>query len=145
MLVSNIGSFYLDDTEWQARQAGVNYRPVLDAALKRDRRALHTLFQLTADNAFDGAGADSHSCALWTLMAQWGDRDFAKALAAEPARIRQAVITFLDYAAAEDYSKTYPLTHRLGLHTSFQSRLLLAPQAASNGLFVALLGDSQTH
>ncbi len=121
ILVSNIGSFYLDDTEWQAKQAGVDYRPVLHAALNKDPKALHTLFRLTADNVFDGAGADSHSCVLWTLMTEWGDRDFSRALAAEPAQTRQSVITFLDYAADADYSKTYPLTYPLGRHTFFRS------------------------
>jgi len=117
VLVSDVSSFYLDDTIAQAKAAGVDYRAVLNAAISKNRKALQTLFGLTSSGVFKGQGADSHASMLWTLLAQWGDRSYSEVLASEPPITRQSVITFLDFAAAFDYSKTYPLTHRLGKHT----------------------------
>jgi hypothetical protein len=116
MLVSDVSSFYLDDTIRQAKRVGMDYRPTLDAALDNDTRALQRLFELTSSGALEGRGADSHAAMLWTLLTQWGDRNFSKALNIEPAGTRQAVITYLDYAAAANYSKHYPLTYAMGRH-----------------------------
>ena len=116
MLVSDVSSFYLDDTARQARQAGVDYRLVLEAALDKNPRALGTLFRLTASGVLHGRGADSHAAMLWTLMNQWGDRNFSQGLEAETPAVRQAVVTSLDYAAPGSYAGSYPLTYRLGLH-----------------------------
>jgi hypothetical protein len=116
MLVSDVSSFYLDDTARQAKKAGVTYRPVLNAALNGDSKALRTLFRLTASGALHGRGADSHAAMLWTLLTQWGDRRFSDVLATEAEPTRRAVVTFLDYASAADYAKSHPLTYRLGPH-----------------------------
>jgi hypothetical protein len=116
VLVSNFSSFYLDDTERQARTVGIDYRPALDRALSGDAEALHVLFMLTSSGALKDGGADSHAAMLWTLMSQWGDKRFSDALRAEPENTRTQVVLFLDYAAASDYSKTYPLTHGLAPH-----------------------------
>lgn len=115
-LVSNVSSFYLDDTGSQAKAVGVDYRPALDKALNRDTQAIHTLFTLTSSGALKGQGADSHAAMLWTLMNQWGDKRFSDALRQETADTRKQVILFLDYAAASDYSRDFPLTHGLGPH-----------------------------
>lgn len=117
VLVSDVSSFYMDDAIAQAKVAGVDYRSVLNAAISKDRRSLQTLFNLTSAGVFSGQGADSHAAMLWTLMTQWGDRSFSEVLATEPPVTREAVITYLDYAAAFDYKKKYPLTYKLGSHS----------------------------
>jgi len=116
MLVSDVSSFYLDDTIRQAQKAGVDYRPVLNAAFAGDRKALRTLFELAASPSLHGRGADSHAAMLWTLLNEWGDPKYSEALATETPAVRTAVITYLDYAAASNYSNRYPLTYRLGPH-----------------------------
>lgn len=118
VLVSNVSSFYLGETENQAKEAGVDYKPTLDKALDKDPGALHALFVLTSSGVLKGRGADSHAAMLWTLLTQWGDRRFSQLLARETARTRQQVILFLDYAAPSAYSKTYPFTYRAGPHSS---------------------------
>jgi hypothetical protein len=118
MLTSNFSSFYLNDTERQAKAAGVDYRPTLEKALGKDAQALHTLFLLTSSGTLSGRGSDSHASMLWTLMVQWGDRKFSDELGRETPQTREEVLLFLDYAAACDYAKTYPRTHGLAPHSS---------------------------
>jgi hypothetical protein len=117
VLVSNVSSFYLDVTERQAGEAGVDYRPAVNAALSDDAASLQSLFRLTNSGVLDGSGAESHAAILWCLMRKWGDRNFHEILAGEDADTRQQVVTYLDFAADSDYQTTYPLTYGLGRHT----------------------------
>jgi hypothetical protein len=117
VLVSNVSSFYLDDTERQARSVGIEYEPAANAALKKDPAALRKLFRLTSSGALKGDGADSHATILWCLLKAWGDRGFHGVLAAEDAETRQQVVTFLDFAADSDYRASYPLTYGLARHS----------------------------
>lgn len=118
VLTSNVSSFYLNDTQHQAKAAGVDYRPTLEKALNQDAQALHTLFVLTSSGTLSGQGSDSHAAMLWTLMTQWGDRKFSEALAPETPETRRQVLLFLDYAAPSTYSKSYPLTYGMATHLS---------------------------
>jgi hypothetical protein len=93
--------FFLYDTEPQAKRAGVDYSPVLTSAFRRDKSALVTLLQLTAAGTFDGAGAQTHSEVLWSLLQCWGDAAFATTLRTQSSDVRRRVLEQLLYATEE--------------------------------------------
>jgi len=103
---------WLDETRAQA--APIKYDSLLDRVMGRDTSALRHLFQLH----LDGAGADGHSQVLWSLLWNWGDRNFAAVLRPQPDSTRSRVICSLDYAADSSYERQFPVTFALASHVS---------------------------
>jgi hypothetical protein len=97
-------------------------RHLRDAALEKDD-GLRQLFRFTISESFVGAGATDHCHILRDLLRLWGDREFARTLAAESPRVRSAVISAIDYTWPYPGWKPaqYPATYHLAQHdTSYR-------------------------
>lgn len=81
----------------QAKADGIDYRPILRSAIGLDQKALTSLFAMK----FMGEGADTHCENLKDLMKLWGDDQFSKVVATQPAKIRGIVVSNIDYAWAD--------------------------------------------
>lgn len=79
---------------------------------------MRNLFRFTDSDAFIGIGADDHCITLMKLLHFWGDREYARVLAGESRKVRDAVISALDYNGSyPDWdAEHFPLTYRLGKH-----------------------------
>ena len=88
-----------DEPEWYgfrdtiavAANVGVEYPRLVDRCVRRERKAMHTLFWLTEAAGFDAASSEGHSEVLGMLLRRLGDDFFAECLAREEAPIRQRV------------------------------------------------------
>lgn len=106
------------DTIAVAASKGVDYRRVVDGAMRRDPGSLRELFWLTAHAGFDGASSEGNAAVLGNLLRYLGDGTFGSALSTEPAEIRKAVQDELryDFGLEESGGKDawlvewYPLT-----------------------------------
>ncbi len=94
----------------QARLDKIDYRPILNRAINLEKPALISLFGMQ----FMGEGGETHSAILKDLMTLWGDEKFAELLSAQPKKIREIVVSSIDYAWADpvwaSYSKTLALS-----------------------------------
>jgi hypothetical protein len=97
---------------------GVNYRKLLRGAVAKDAGALAGIFRYTANGKMMGGGAESNCDILHQLLRLWSDPAYARVLAAEPPRVRAAVIRALDYAWPDPGWKPnqFPATYRLANH-----------------------------
>ncbi len=90
----------------QARLDKIDYRPILRRAIDHDEKALASLFTMR----FMGEGGETHCANLLQLMKLWGDDEFSKTLARQPAEIRDLVIGSIDYAWADPEWRIYNKT-----------------------------------
>jgi len=88
----------------QAKADGINYRPILRSAIGLDQKALISLFAMKSM----GEGGETHCANLRDLMKLWGDAQFAKIVATQPAEIRDLVVSNIDYAWADPEWSLYP-------------------------------------
>jgi len=96
---------------------GFDYRKQWKKAKHHDAAALHSLFHFTDSEGFVGAGADEHCSILQDLLRLWGDRAYARELGMESPKIREAVISALDYHGDPKWkARKYPATYALGKH-----------------------------
>ena len=111
-------SYGCSDTVEVAASKGVDYRRVVDGAMRRDGASLHKLFWLTSHAGFDGASSEGNAAVLGNLLRYLGDGTLGSALSTEPSEIRKAVQDELryDFALEEGGGKdawlfeSYPLT-----------------------------------
>ena len=93
----------------------VDYRKLLHAAVAKDSLSLAGIFQYTAKGTLWGEGAESNGDILRQLLRLWGDAAYARVLAAEPPKVRAAVISALDSTwpypgwQPKEFSTTYHL------------------------------------
>jgi len=90
----------------QVKVAGIDYRTTLRSAIDLDHKALISLFAMK----FMGEGGETHCANLRDLMKLWGDAQFAKIVATQPAEIRDLVVSNIDYAWADPEWSLYPKT-----------------------------------
>jgi len=90
----------------QAKADGIDYRPILRSAIGLDQKALISLFAMK----FMGEGGETHCANLKDLMKLWGDEQFSKVVAGQPAEIRDLVVSNIDYAWADPEWNLYPKT-----------------------------------
>ena len=97
---------------------GVDYRKLLRGAVARDAQSLAGIFRYTANGQLMGEGAEANCDILFQLLRVWGDSAYASVLAAEPRKVRKAVIDALDYSwPYPGWRPTeYPITYRLAHH-----------------------------
>jgi hypothetical protein len=97
---------------------GIDYRKLLSKAVTKDADALAGIFRYTANGKLMGEGAESNCDILRQLLRLWGDPAYARVLAAEPPKVRAAVIGALDYAWPHPgwQPKQFPATYRLAKH-----------------------------
>jgi hypothetical protein len=90
----------------QAKIDGIDYRPILRSAIDLDQKSLISLFAMK----FMGEGGETHCEILKDLMRLWGDEQFSKVVATQPADIRDLVVSNIDYAWADQEWNLYPKT-----------------------------------
>lgn len=102
----------------QGKLDGIDYRKLLRGAIRRDSASLAGIFRYTANGKLMGEGAESNCDILRQLLRFWGDRAFARVLAAESLKVRIAVIAAIDYAWPHPgwQPTDFPLTFRLARH-----------------------------
>lgn len=102
-----------------ARLAGHDYLSIVTDCLRRDPKAMHKLFELTASVPFDAHSAEGHSEVLGFIVRDVGDRFFGQCLSAEPPAVRQSVRESLlyDLGCDGDYETFGRQIHRLYPHT----------------------------
>lgn len=98
-LVSRFTSGTEGDLAMQAKHAGYDFGTVYAGALKGDGDALHDLFVI--GSFVDGAASESYLPCVGSVLRLLGDERFGDRLAAEPPKVRQAVIELLGYDLAE--------------------------------------------
>ena len=106
------------DTIQVAARKGVDYRRVVDGAMRRDAGSLREIFWLTAHAGFDAASSEGNAAVLGNLLRYLGDGTFGSALSTEPIETRKAVQDELryDFGLEESGGKDawlvewYPLT-----------------------------------
>jgi hypothetical protein len=76
-----------DEIDEQAREQGVNYYEVTQAAVRSDKKALKTFFSIGAD----GAGAEEHIGVTSVLIHLIGDDAFAEFLRGQPLDFRKGL------------------------------------------------------
>jgi tetratricopeptide (TPR) repeat protein len=76
-----------DEIDEQAREQGVNYYDVTQAAVRGDQQALKTFLALSAD----GAAAEEHDGVTCVVIHLIGDDAFAKFLREQPRKFREVV------------------------------------------------------
>ena len=102
---------------------GVDYRKLLKGAVAKESRSLAGIFRYTANGKLMGEGAESNCDILRQLLRLWGDKAYARVLAAQSPKVRAAVIAALDYPWPHPGWKPrqFPLTYRLAKHdTSYR-------------------------
>ncbi len=102
---------------------GVDYRTLLRGAIAKDPASLTGIFRYTANGRLMGEGADTNCEILLQLLHTWGDTSYAHVLAAEPHKVRTAVVSALDYSWPSPgwQPKDFPVTYRLAKHdTSYR-------------------------
>ncbi len=105
------------DTIAQARAAGIDYTSTLQAALRKDRHALDTLFRLSGH--LDAAGSQGHATVLAMVLEELGDEFFAACLAAHDQRVKEWVASDINYdlgpegtpISNRNFSQRFPLTY----------------------------------
>lgn len=90
----------------QAKLDGIDYRSVLQSAIKLNEKALISLFAMK----FMGEGGETHCANLKNLLKLCGDDQFSKVVAKQPAEIRDLVVGSIDYAWADPKWDLYPKT-----------------------------------
>ena len=108
---------------------GVDYRKLLRGAIGRDAASLAGIFRYTAKGQLMGEGAEANGDILQQLLRVCGDRAYASVLAAEPPKVRKAVIDALDYSWLYPgwRPSEYSLTHRLAQHEPSRLSSLPSP------------------
>jgi hypothetical protein len=111
--------------EWSAGECviagahvGIDYARALSAAIAKEPDGLAALFRFTTTEWFMGAAAENHCAIIVGLLQRWGDRDFARLLRKQPARVRKAVIDAIDYSFPyPGWKRTqFPRTYALAEH-----------------------------
>lgn len=102
-----------------ARLAGYDYLSIVTDCLRRDPKAMHKLFELTASAPFDAHSAEGHSEVLGFIVRDVGDRFFGRCLLAEPPAVQRSVRESLlyDLGCDGDYEAMGRQIHRLYPHT----------------------------
>ena len=97
---------------------GVDYRKFLRGAIAKDSVALSALIRYTTNGKLMGEGAESNCDILRQLLRLWGDKPFARVLAAESPKVRTAVVAAIDYAWPHPgwQPRDFPVTYRLADH-----------------------------
>jgi hypothetical protein len=90
----------------QARHDKIDYRPILKRAINLEKPALISLFGMQ----FMGEGGETHCEILKDLMILWGDEKFATVLGEQPKKVREIVVSSIDYAWADPSWASYPKT-----------------------------------
>ena len=108
------------DAPGTAKLTKFPYARHLRSAVQMQDDGLGHLFRFTDSESFIGSGAESHCIALRDLLRLWGDREFARVLAAESPKVRSAVIAALDYTWPHPgwQPKEFPATYRLAKHNT---------------------------
>ena len=76
-----------DEIDEQAREQGINYQDVTQAAVRGDQQALKTFLALSAD----GAAAEEHDGITCVVIHLIGDDPFAKFLREQPRKFREII------------------------------------------------------
>jgi hypothetical protein len=76
-LIASLDQPYYGEASDAGKDAGVNYRILMQRAVKRDPVALRRLIHLCTDRHFDGAALEVHAQYLRDLLELWGDAPFA--------------------------------------------------------------------
>lgn len=74
---------------------------------------LASFFRYAGKSTIMGAGSDEMACHFHSLLVQWGDDAFSKALVATGHKAKFRVVGLLDYAAVPDFKKRFPKTYGL--------------------------------
>jgi hypothetical protein len=100
-------------TKAAATRSGFAYEDTVDAALRREPRALQTLLRFTGTIAEDDGIGLVHSETLLIVLQCWGDASFSKALARESKKVRRAVNIWLaQFTEETSLEGTFPLTEK---------------------------------
>ena len=94
------------------KYVGIDYALALEDAIKKKPPGLAQLFRFTDTGGYDGGAGEAHIEILFGLLQRWGDRDFARVLSAQPARIRHVVATEIRQTFPEQ-RKQFPKTYSL--------------------------------
>ena len=112
-IVADVG-----DQMLTAKLTHFDYLGNLKLAAAKNDAGLRNLFRFTDTEAFIGAGADDHCDTLRKLLFLWGDREYARVLSGESQKVREAVISAIDYTGGTDTwnAKYFPRTYSLAKH-----------------------------
>ena len=94
---SGEGVYGCSDTIAVAGASGVDYQHVVDRAMRRDEKALRSLFWLTSHAGFDAASSEGHAAVLGNILRSIGDGSFGVVLSTESESTREAVLDGLRY------------------------------------------------
>lgn len=104
---------YYAEASDAARAAGIDYRVLMQRAIKKDPVALRRLIRLCANRHFDGAAAEVHAQYLRDLLTLWGDVPFAAVIHDLSAAERQALRRVFSDAFYRRFPNSYPATARI--------------------------------
>ena len=78
-----------------------DYAAVMVQAATKDEHALERLFYISAHSSWDTSPGECHTGAMRRMLLVWGDIDFARVLARQPARTRRKVVHNLNWAVPD--------------------------------------------
>jgi len=87
----------------------------MEKAARKDEKALERVFYISAHSRWDAAGAEFHDSYMRRLLLLWGDIDFARVLARQPAATRRKILRTLsvgDRSIPELFPHTYAAASR---------------------------------
>jgi hypothetical protein len=117
-LAADIDGYH--ETITVARQAGHDYRNVVQGCLARRAKSMHTFFRLSEHAGFDAAASQGHAGVSGDLLRELGDAFFGGCLAIEEPtvqnKVREDLLYDLGYGNTEitvreikrKYPKTFP-------------------------------------
>ena len=112
-LATSLDRPYYGEASDAAKAARIDYRVLMQRAIKKDLVALRRLIHLCTNRHFDGAAAEVHAQCLRDLLTLWGDVPFAAVLHDLSAAERQELRWVFSDAFYRRFPNSYPTTARV--------------------------------
>ena len=80
-----------------------DYKAAMEKAAEKDEKALERIFYISTHSEWDGAGGEFHTSYMRRLLLLWGDVDFARVLALQPAETRRKILRTLNLGGQDRF------------------------------------------